>query len=139
MAIRDKQQRLDALRQEIVEIEAELKDARALLGMTTNRRRGGSTVQARRRPIRENSTVWWAQKVLDQLGHQLHTDVLVQHIEELSGLSVRKSTLVSNLSRYVRTHDTFTRPASSTYGLIEFNASEEAVQENTPLGASERG
>jgi hypothetical protein len=47
-------------------------------------------------------------------------DDLVKAVEELSGLNVRKSTLVSNLSRYVRAGDTFTRPEPGAYGLVDF-------------------
>ena len=50
----------------------------------------------------------------------MHVDSLLKRIEEMSGFTVRKTTLVSNLSRYVRAQDTFTRPEPSMYGLSEW-------------------
>ena len=50
----------------------------------------------------------------------MHIDELVKRVEEFSSQSIRKSTLVSNLSRYVRSMDTFTRHEEAIYGLVEF-------------------
>ena len=44
--------------------------------------------------------------------------------------AVKKATLVSNLSRYVRYGDTFNRPAPNVFGLIDFSRDIEA---NPPL------
>ena len=62
----------------------------------------------------------WARKVLGQYNQPLHIDKLTTLIQELSGLTVRKATLVSNLSRYVKAGDTFTREGEGIYGLIQF-------------------
>jgi hypothetical protein len=50
----------------------------------------------------------------------MHIDALVDAVARLSGRPVRKATLVSNLSRYVKVGDTFTRHGEGTYGLEEF-------------------
>lgn len=52
------------------------------------------------------------------------TTTLVTEIGRASGHSVAKSTVVSNLSRYVAKGDTFTRPAESRYGLIDYEEDE---------------
>jgi hypothetical protein len=55
--------------------------------------------------------------------HLIGTDAPRQapNIEVQSGQKVKKNTLVSNLSRYVKYNDTFTRPAPSVFGLVKFN------------------
>jgi hypothetical protein len=113
-AIREKQQRILALKREIAALEAELKEARAIL----SERPRGDALKTRTRPIRPNSSVWWTHKVLVQAGKPLHIDEIVKRVGELAGLTVRKSTLVSNLSRYVKQGDTFMRPEDGTYGLL---------------------
>ena len=117
-AIKDKQQRIVALRREIVALEAELREAKSLLGERPKRE--VIKVVHRKRPIRQKSSVWWAQKVLQHAGEPLHIDELVRRVEEFSDLTVQKTTLVSNLSRYVRARDTFTRPDEGLYGLVAF-------------------
>ena len=57
-------------------------------------------------------------------GKPMHIDQLIERIDQESGLSFQRATVVSNLSRYVKHHDTFTRPAPNTYGLIEFDRAE---------------
>ena len=75
--------------------------------------------RARRRPIRESSTVGWARRVLyTAKGGPMHIDEIVKHIEHMSGMPVSKPTLVSNLSRYVKANDTFRRTAANTYELL---------------------
>lgn len=116
-AIKDKQQRILELKREIVALEAELREAKAVLGKRPKREVG--RVSFRTRAIRPNSSVWWAQKVLVHTGKPVHIDELVRQIEEFSSFTVQKSTLVSNLSRYVRAQDTFTRTEEGVYGLRE--------------------
>jgi len=123
-AIRDKQQRIVNLRREILALEAELREAKAILSSGKPKREVGR-VEIRKRPIRPNSTVWWAHKVLTMERKPLHIDDLVRRVEEFSGHSVRKTTLVSNLSRYVRASDTFMRPDEGVYSLIEVDGGNE--------------
>lgn len=125
-AIRATRERLAELDEERDRLVKDLEHWRQLLGVKDARRGGGKP--RKRRPIREQSTVWWAQKVLKHLGHDEEIGNLVRAIEEFSGLNVRKSTLVSNLSRYVRAGDTFRRQSPGVYGLIEFGAQEEQQQ-----------
>ena len=128
-ALREKQQRVVELRKELAQLEAELRDAKALLSgrplaskynAHKPKSRHGFTNGVRRKPIQENSSVWWAQQALMLEEKPLHIDELLQKIKEYSTLDVKKSTLISNLSRYIKHNDTFVRPAESTYGLINY-------------------
>jgi hypothetical protein len=123
--VRTIQQRIADLRRELAALEADLKEARIALS-GKGRRKAVTEVAVRRRPIRETSNVGWSRKILQHVGHPLHIDVLIKRIEEMSGLTVRKTTLVSNLSRYVKAHDTFSRPSESIYGLVEWDKKEVA-------------
>ena len=117
-AIKEKQQRILDLKREILILESELKEAKSILAEKPKREIG--RVSLRKRPIRPKSSVWWAAKVLQHTGKPIHIDELVKRVEEFSGLTVRKTTLVSNLSRYVRSRDTFVREEEGTYGLADF-------------------
>jgi hypothetical protein len=132
--LRQKQARVKALRDELAQLEAELRDARSLL---TSRReserarptsRHGFTNGRRARPIQEGSSVWWARQVLQEAGRPMGIDELVAKINTRAGEAIKKSTLVSNLSRYVIHHDTFSRPVRSQYGLLEATSAKEAVE-----------
>lgn len=116
-SIREKQQRIVALKREILTLEGELREAKAILNQKPKHET--TRINVRKRPIRPKSSVWWTQRVLQHAGKPLHIDEIVKRVEEFSGQSTRKSTLVSNLSRYVRMADTFARFEEGTYGLIE--------------------
>lgn len=123
--LRQKQHRLAELKEELATLEVELRDAKAILSgrpdvATKPKSRHGFTNGRRARPIQHGSSVWWAEKVLDNLGENLPIDELLSMIEAQSGQRVKKNTLVSNLSRYVKFNDTFTRPAPSVFGLVKF-------------------
>jgi hypothetical protein len=120
-AIKEKKQRIVDLKREIVALEAELTEAKSLLAAKPKKE--SAATGFRKRPIRQKSSVWWATQVLKHGGGRpIHIDELVKRVEEFGGLAVRKSTLVSNLSRYVRAHDTFSRPTEGTYGLLDEQA-----------------
>ncbi len=126
--IREKQGRLGALRDEIAQLEAELREAKGLLSghvslaasprQTKAKSRHGFTNGKRRKPIQTGSSVDWAQRVLNGDGGPLHIDRLITRILQAGGPDVKKPTLVSNLSRYIKHGDTFIRTAESTYGLL---------------------
>jgi hypothetical protein len=120
-AIRTKQQRISELERELSQLYAELDEWRGLLGVHVDKKKAARKAGGRRRPIRERSTVWWAYKVIKHAAKPVQIDALVEGVQELSGLNVRKSTLVSNLSRYVANGDTFTRPEPGRYGLRELD------------------
>lgn len=117
-AIREKRQLILDLRRQANELEAELAAATTVLAEPLKAKRRGP--MNRKRPIRPQSTVWWAQKVLNHHRQPMAIDDLVRRVEEFSGKAVRKSTLVSNLSRYVKADDTFCRPEEGFYALKEF-------------------
>lgn len=125
--LRDKQRRLEELRKEADQLEAELAKARALLGIPQAggkprrvKSRHGFTHGVRTRPIKNGSSVDWAKKALQDAKSPLHIDSLIAVIVAMGGPEVKKATLASNLSRYVVHHDTFTRPQANTFGLIEW-------------------
>jgi hypothetical protein len=84
--------------------------------------------QPRSRPIREGSSVGWARRILRQLGEPVEAGALAKSITNLSGQQTNKATLVSNLSRYVKLGDTFTRPRPGYYGLIEFDEQQDRIE-----------
>lgn len=133
--IRRKQQRIVALREEIASLQAELKEARAILSgkrsesdaapekprVVPHRTPTARTLRGTRtRAIKEGSTVWWARHLLQHWKHDEDIDKLIAEIERATSKKVSKPTVVSNLSRYVKREDTFTRPAPSRYGLIDY-------------------
>ena len=127
--LKEKQRRLAELRREADQLESELAEARAVLGVPNITGRGrkprsrhGFTNGVRKRPIRADSSVDWAQKALKNSGAPLHIDNLIANIAAMGGPMVKKPTLASNLSRYVVHHDTFTRPKANTFGLTEWGA-----------------
>jgi len=130
--LRQKQHRLAELKEEVATLEAELRDARAILSgrspdpiASKPKSRHGFTNGRRARPIQQGSSVWWAERVLDLRGEAMSLDDLLDEIERHSGQKVKKNTLVSNLSRYVKYHDTFNRPAPSVFGLVKFAEKQE--------------
>ena len=72
----------------------------------------------RRRPIHESSSVGWARRVLRTARRPIHIDEILTLIAQMTGQTVSKATLVSNLSRYVKAGDTFRRTAANTFELI---------------------
>lgn len=119
---------------ELYELETELASAWALLKNSAPRGR---------RPLRKpragsvgvsykiDSSVGHAVEVLREVKHPLHIDALVQSIRE-RGHEAQKTTLVGNLSRYVRESKIFSKPERSHYGLLEW---EEEGRE-APMGSS---
>jgi hypothetical protein len=142
--IRRKQQRIVELQNEITALQAELKDARAILTDAATAPESTTMMlpldkpkivqhpaaarAGRTRAIKEGSTVWWARHLLKHWRHDEHIDTLISEIQRASGKPVSKPTVVSNLSRYVAKGDTFARPAESRYGLIDYDDEEEAVK-----------
>ncbi|HEX5474861.1 MAG TPA: hypothetical protein VFX12_09390 [Vicinamibacterales bacterium] len=131
--IRRKQQRIAELRQEITDLQAELKEARSILsGKAASRedirsatrvvqRRPPSRDTVRKRPIKEGSSVWWARQLMLSWQRDEHIDTIVAEIARAMGRPISKPTVVSNLSRYVARNDTFTRTAENRYGLLNYD------------------
>jgi hypothetical protein len=135
-AIREKQARIASLREEISALEAELQEASALLqgrvrlvghivqqpkgsvDRPKSKSRHGFTNGVRRKPIQPGSSVHWTQRVLTAVGSPMTVDEIINNIEAMGGPAIKKPTLVSNLSRYVKHKDTFVHTGQSTYGLI---------------------
>lgn len=126
-AIREKQGRLSALKAEIAQLETELREASALLAGGAVRvaapprpklSRHGFTNGKRSKPIQSGSSVDWAKRLLQEAGRPMHIDTIIETVSQRGGPTIKKPTLVSNLSRYVRHGDTFIRTAESTYGLV---------------------
>jgi hypothetical protein len=123
-AIREKTARLRELQAEVLALEVELEQIRGLVAPNGASRqrvksRHGFSGGRRTRPIQEKSSVWWAREILGQAGGPLSADELVERIRQASGQSVQKTTLVSNLSRYVKHKDTFARRGRNTYALLD--------------------
>jgi hypothetical protein len=114
---------------EISTLEREIEELRStLMAETTPKSSGEFSVVgravnrgrvARTRPIRQNSTVGLARRVLATAGGgPLHIEEIIRNIESMTGLPVNKQTLTSNLSRYCKARDTFRRTAPNTFELI---------------------
>ncbi len=82
----------------------------------------------RPRPIRDKSSVGWAKRVLQMAGGPMYVDEIIQNIAHLSGITIPKATLVSNLSRYVKAGKTFTRTGANTFGLLDYEDSEKEIR-----------
>jgi hypothetical protein len=109
-------------------LQAELDEIVEAAGFVPERKKGRPrrSIQGRR-PIRQGSAVFWAEKVLRHRNRPCYIDDLIRDIRELSGLTVQKPSLVSSLSRYVNSHDTFTRPKEGYYGLTAFEPEDAAA------------
>ncbi|HXT69038.1 MAG TPA: hypothetical protein VN700_04765 [Vicinamibacterales bacterium] len=142
-SIRQKRERLEAIQREMAEIQAELKQIESATRGTTQRVlvRGSANRNSnvrRNRPIQAGSSVDRAIKVLKSIGKPATADEIVSRINRDGGPIVHKTTLVSNLSRYVKGGDTFTRPAPNTYGLAEHQRQVAAVQAAIPVAPLEQ-
>lgn len=142
--IREIQARIDELRTEMEELQSELQEARDVLGVPGYldvkprpriRVRRGVVTGQRTKPIQEGSSVDWARRMLKEAGQPMTVDDLILAVRSYSGPDIKKPTLVSNLSRYVKNHDTFSRTNKNTYGLIEWD--EPAVHKFGTAHASE--
>jgi hypothetical protein len=114
---------IEPKRQRLAAIETRLREAAAILKgepIAKPKSRHGFVGGKRAKPIQHGSSVWWTAKVLHMLGRPTHITQLLPRINRESGESFKASTLVSNLSRYVKFGDTFERPAPNTFGLIDF-------------------
>lgn len=124
-SIRARQARRAELIRELDLIDAELAEIKAALDPKPKpKSRHGFTGGKRARPIQEGSSVDWARRALIQYSQPMKLNDLVDFITVLGGPTVRPATLVSNLSRYVKHGDTFSRPAPNTFGLIEWERGE---------------
>ena len=126
--VREIRQKLEQLDLERSTLQAELDEIIEAAGVVPERRRGRprTRTQSGKRPIRPNSTMFWAEKVLRHSpGRPIYIDDIISGIRELSGNTVQKPSLVSSLSRYIKRNDTFVGMGEGFYGLKEFF--EEAV------------
>ena len=137
--IREKRERLAQLQRDADALRAELRQIEAAVTGRTDRThpekpkaksRHGFTGGKRAKPIQEGSSVGRTLALLRQVGRPMSADDILTALNAQGHPGqVQKPTLVSNLSRYVQHHDTFTRPAPNTYGLTEFNKSDAEMRE----------
>lgn len=85
-----------------------------------SRRMAAEIPIARRRRRRTDSSLAWSEAVLNEAGQDLHIDEMLKRIEQKFHQKVKKTTLVGNLARRVKAHDTFYRSAPNTFGLLVF-------------------
>lgn len=118
----------------IAKLEAELDEARALLS--------GEAIKAAGRPtpsrafkgrvphkgrsvlvgvsgVLPTSSVGRAIDALREAGKPLHVTEILRRIEAQHGEKVNKTTLVGNLSRYIKAKKMFYRAGPNVFGLIE--------------------
>lgn len=75
-------------------------------------------VESRRGVVVPTSSVGRTVEVLKRAGKPLHVDKIIKEIEA-QGHKIIKTTLVGNLSRYVKAKRVFYRAEPSVFGLIE--------------------
>lgn len=121
---------------EIAKLQAELDEARALLGgsgmfMTphhgrplaaskvkgNDRRTAGASDRAD--AIVSGSAADLAAQAVRAAGHPLHAHEMVKAIEQATGQKVKLATLVGSLSRWVKKKTMFYRAGRNVFGLIE--------------------
>jgi hypothetical protein len=117
--------RIEADQQELTALRGEIKELRGLIRADyveaeATRATDAPVAKARKRPIHDKSTVGNARRVLQMAGGPLHVDEIIANIEHMTGLPVNKSTLVSNLSRYVKKGDTFRRAGANVFALVKY-------------------
>lgn len=115
---------------ELVALRSEVDELRTIL---TAERPKTAAVEAllrpaRKRPIRQSSTVGYAKRVLQMVGGPMYVDEIIKNIEHMTGLPVNKATLVSSLSRYVKAGDTFKRTAANTFALMTYEEPEKEIR-----------
>ncbi len=127
-AIREKQSA-------IAKLQAELDEAKALL---LGRDRAHPTKHTPRRtksnvalPYKKNSSVGKAVKILKKAGQPMHIDELAAKI----GRTAKKTTLVGNLSRYVKAGRVFYRSAPGEFALLEWTMPETNQPKRSPVKA----
>jgi hypothetical protein len=117
------QQRIAADQAELTALRGEIDELRRALRLVAQVEADIAELQEsreRKRPIRSASTVGHAYRVLRMVGGPMHVDEIIKNISHMAGKPVSKATLVSNLSRYVKAGDTFTRTGANTFGLISY-------------------
>ena len=123
--IREKQTLLSKIQQELDEARALLENGRK--ARVPERTRAGPVGQRGKRAaahqdepaIKSKSSVGRARKILKKVGKPLHVDELVAQINK-GRVKVKRTTVVSNLSRYVTERHVFSRTGPNTYGLLEW-------------------
>jgi hypothetical protein len=125
---------IDAEQSELAALRREVEELRALLTADTMKALAGTSVVqtsaslSPRRPIRTTSSVGLAHRVLKTAGGPMHVDDIIKNIEHMSGASVNKQTLVSNLSRHVKSGKTFRRVGPNTFTLVEHDPVQEEIR-----------
>ena len=126
---------IEGFRDVIEGIESSIKQAEAYLQAIedTLKHIPKESIGSEESAIREGSTVDKARKALKNAGKALHVgDVL----KEMGGAPSKENrqTLASQLSHYVRQERIFTRPSPNTFGLTEWQNSNESVEQDVPEG-----
>jgi hypothetical protein len=137
-SIKEVQQKLAEARKTVSALEAELAQALAALGVSQSPSAsaplgsGKMWVYSSRHTapvtpvgIKPNSSVDWTKKALEAAGHELTLDAVIQWAFINGGVRIQKPTLASNVSRYIRRGDTFSRVAKNTIALKEWDQGNE--------------
>lgn len=124
-AARDElQKRVERKKNEIVSLEAQIRDARVYIQAMEDaikllpRELDEAAIDTALRP---GSNVAKAREALQAAGKPLHISDLLAALGKETGPDNRAA-LSGSLSAYVRKHEIFTRPAPNTFGLVEFEA-----------------
>ncbi|MFC1476255.1 hypothetical protein ACFLQW_04570 [Candidatus Zixiibacteriota bacterium] len=117
--IRQKEEEVNQLKQQLMQAEAELKGWQGSLRLIqrTTAGNGGGV-------IRPGSLVYQARSVLLKEGKPMHIKALLAKM----GKEITKKNRVSlsgSLGGYVRQNYIFTRPAPNTFGLMQFGEGQE--------------
>lgn len=124
MALRDDLlKRVERKRQEIGELETQIKQANSYLQALEDTLkllpREGLTGEGATLVLRPNSSVAKAREALKKAAKPLHVNEILASIGRPQD-RVNRSGLNSSLSMYVRKGEIFIRTAPNTYGLTEF-------------------
>ena len=125
--VRQLVKRLHDLDAERAELEAQLAEIRKLTSGPALERKGRRSSR-HGRALRKGSAAAWAETAIRHAGKPVHIDDLVEAVSRLSDKRVQKSSLVSNLSRYVRAGAVFSRPAEGFYSLVEIESDDSRAE-----------
>lgn len=117
---------------EVFELERQLAEKRAFVSGLERafKLQNKSSRDPNADPLRPDSQLFQVREVLRKAGEPTHIDEIIKALsEEPNDTKVSKVSLVGSLGQYIRRGTVFTRPAPNTFGLVEFDATENEARD----------
>jgi hypothetical protein len=133
---REIDRRIEKKKQEIVELERQLGEARAYLAALVDTSKWLPKSGDQEATLRAGSDLAKARDLIKSHGHAMHVSDILKGI----GKEINKANRISlsgSLGGYARKGTIFTKPAPNTFGLIEFENGGEAKPDETAISLSD--